>query len=368
MHSTKIIITSIYIFLLLAIINGCKEENIDDNIVKKVKAYDIYGLDHIIPAYKILNESFDLLLDIESIGPYILVLDGSSDPVLHLIESNNEFKYLKGVGNVGRGPGEFLTPKSIHKKNKDICVYDSTLLRITCYSLDQLFDGNLSQPLELFQIEQEMGFPMYLSLLTDTLFVSTGIFFERNRIAYYNLYASSASFSKIIGELPSQNRQSRQVPTTVLQNAYQSHIKVKPDGSLIVTATRHSDQLEVYKSDGNLLYKIIGETDFSPNYEVQFVNGSPVMASDENFRFGYIDLAVSNDYIFGLYSGRVRGDGNANFGTFIHCFDWEGNFIKSFSFEEYLFSINLNDEGSVIFGLEHYPEISLNIYKIDTCN
>lgn len=365
----KLICTGIYIFFFVTIFLSCGKDsnnrdsfNIDSELVKKIDSYSSYDIQHISAKESISSESFNLLGDIKKIGSYIFLLDKSSQPPLHIINSN--MQYIKGVGTMGRGPGEFLTPTSLHKSpndtrgNNELCIYDGSLLRFTCFSESQLLNNDLSKPEQIYSINSKFGIPLHLSLLNDSLLISTGVFTSNKRIVYHNL--DSGLSEEIAGELPLKS----QIPISALQHAYQSHISVKPDQSAYVLATRHADQLEIFRGNGELYKKIIGEKWFSPKFEVEWVNDTPVMVSGGDLRFGYIDIAVTNEMIFALYSGRLREDGNANFGNYILCYDWLGNLKKIFTMDEYLFSIEINEVEGVIYGLEHYPNLSFNTYDI----
>lgn len=360
----------IYIFIIL-IINSCNNYSGSNNesITKRIQLDSSFVPHQLSPVVKISNEVFNLPNDLEVVGPYLVLLDQSVSPALHLIDKN-EHKYIKSFGQKGEGPGEFLTPLSIQLRNfkeDEIWIYDGSLFRFSSFKLVQKQDNVLFKPENIIYLDSDIGPPLNVSWLNKALIISTGMY-SQGRVAYFDL---NGSVLKTVGNLPSLSHKrsiipffnrTRKVPISVLQHAYQSHIQKKPDQSLFVIAARHADRLEIYNQNGEKIHMIVGHKNFEPNIEVRNVDGHPVLASGEDFRFGYIDLATTNKYIFGLYSGRIRAEGNANFGTYIHVFDWDGNLKKMFELDEYLLSIKVAEDR--LYGIQHFPDLNLNVYNL----
>lgn len=106
---------------------------------------------------------------------------------------------------------------------------------------------------------------------------------------------------------------------------------MKPDQSKLAIGTRYADQIEIYEPDGTLIKQISGSLNSVPVYEVHSVGDKPVMSINrDKTHFGYIHIAVTNDFIYALYSGRLPLEypGRANFGECVHIYDWNGELVR----------------------------------------
>jgi len=82
-------------------------------------------------------------------------------------------------------------------------------------------------------------------------------------------------------------------------------------------------------------------------FEVQTSAGRPTMATGSDLRFGYIDVTASAGHIHALFSGCTRAGfpDSANFGRFVHVFDWNANFEWAFEMDAAVLTIALDRDG-----------------------
>src|SRR5690606_6634161 len=73
---------------------------------------------------------------------------------------------------------------------------------------------------------------------------------------------------------------------------YQGEVKLHPNGSRAVVATRNADVLAFYEVPSGETAIVWGPEQLSPSQE----------------RSGYRDVAVNSTHVFGLYSGRQSGE------------------------------------------------------------
>jgi hypothetical protein len=86
----------------------------------------------------------------------------------------------------------------------------------------------------------------------------------------------------------------------------------------------------------------------------------------EDLRFGYVDATATNTSLYGLYSGRARGElpGYAFYGTFVHEYDWEGRLRRVFKLDAYAIGIAVDPEGSTLYASRLYPTPAILRYRL----
>ena len=146
-----------------------------------------------------------------------------------------------------------------------------------------------------------------------------------------------------------------EVPPEVRQQAYQSKLKPNPSRTRWAVATRYADRLEIYDASGTLVAEGERRYGFEPVYEARRSTRTVSMASGEETRFGYLDVATTDGRIYALFSGRTRADGRANYGNTIHVFDWNGNLVGVLSLDTDVISLAVDPEGEALYGLRHEP-------------
>ena len=268
----------------------------------------------------------------------LLYIDEKETCFIHLYNLSQERKIYSGF-HIGRGPSEMLGPFSIS-------VEDDTTFWI---------HDIVKQEFKRFVISH------------DTILTSNKISFHQNRILYPNIITndyvialnlnsqSSAwvcvfdSVGSIIKELVKYPDNRLDIPQMVFMESYQGNLKVKPDNTKFVLACRYTDLLNIYNLDGTLISSFRTENPFSPKINAQAMGGGLVMAQDEETMLGFIDLAVSDEYVFGLFSGKSRKDKNPSYCNKILQFDWNGQLLNVFSFDESLISITCSKEEDCLY-------------------
>lgn len=295
-------------------------------------------------------------IDVALFDDRLIILSRNGDSVVTIVDPSNK-KIIERVIGFGKGPKEVLTPWSLVKlyhSGDGFSVYDASLFRFVNYDLDT----KTSSYSGITKLRKAGGRIIQPTWLNDSTIVATG-FFELGRIAFFD---STGNLLKYSGAIPPGGEG---VPKAVRQHAYQSSISVSPNGKNIVLATRHSDKIEIYNQNGKPKILIKGVKSFEPEYDVEYVRGTPTMSSGGNLRFGYIDIATTHNYIYGLFSGRFRSDGNANYGQKIHVFDWDGKLINALQLSHNTISINVGNSECILIALHPFSKEKISIYELN---
>jgi len=294
------------------------------------------------------------------VGEYLVVLEAYTDPAFHVLHL--EDREIRGsFGAFGEGPGEFRSPRSLDPVRGACCslwIYDLGTARFTHVDLDAvLADASTLGDSSITLISER--YPIEPRWLGGKHVVSTG-FFANGRLAVFDLNGSAVRW---IGELPDHDEN---VPAHIVQHAYQSSVAVRPDNTVIAVATRHAGRLDIYDAGGDRHVMAAVPFPYEPRYETVNVGSRPRMSLLLDSPYGYQDLAVTETSIYALFSGRTlqeHGSARVVFGTFVHVFDWAGNFVKALELDEEIMGLTVDPQTGVLYGLRHDPEPAVVVFN-----
>jgi hypothetical protein len=188
--------------------------------------------------------------------------------------------------------------------------------------------------------------------LDATRIVASGLF-EDGRFAVFDTTGHRVGS---VGEIPRDDR-SDDSPAYVRQHAYMGPITTAPGGNRFAAATRHADEISFFAGNGRLLRRVRGSSNFDPVYSVQRTKGVAFMTSGDDLRFGYIDLASNDSFVFALFSGRERmhPDGQANYGRYVQVFDWKGRLVSTTALGFSASSITAPPAGGQVLAIRRHP-------------
>ncbi|GIW52814.1 MAG: hypothetical protein KatS3mg081_2169 [Gemmatimonadales bacterium] len=291
--------------------------------------------------------------DIEVVGTFLVVLDAYADSVLLVLDRETGALRARG-GPRGRGPGEILEPGSIDplRDGSGFWVYDFGLRRLTLYqipNLDRLRVINFFTEVTVYD-------PAWL----DSHVAALGFFPDRHRVWVFD------SLGKRVGGFGSLPASSVPAPVHVLQHAYQAALVTNPARTRLAVLTRHSGRVTIFERDGSLVTDTSGPVSFEPVFGVGEGARGPVMVSDERLRFGYIDGTATESRLFALFSGRRRADfpGEANFGEYVHVFDWNGTLREVLRLDTAALAIAVDPDGRTLYAARHSPEPAIVRYSL----
>lgn len=293
------------------------------------------------------------------VGPWLVVADHGGGPMLHVIERRSG-RLAVSWGRTGSGPGEFRTVWSVQPADQpgQAWVFDPTLSRVTLVDLAGLA-ANRADPVRRMILLRGDASAMDVRWSGDTALVATGLF-PRGRLAVFD---TAGRLTRFAGPLPPVRGG---VPAQVAQHAYMGTLARHPSRGLFAIATRHADRLEIYSPFGSLLKTVRGPGGFDPAFTVQARAGSPALATGEDLRFGYVDLAAAGDRLFALYSGYTRAErpGWANFGAEVHVFDWDGHLRARYRLDHAALTIAVDERGPTLYATRHAPSPAVAEYRL----
>ena len=262
--------------------------------------------------------------------------DGSINQMVLIFDLNKEI-VIKGFGNKGKGPGEFINITSIlEDKNDTLYIYDNSKKTMNIYNINNVLNNNKILP----EIEKKMnmneGDPWALCML-DNKIIATGAFIN-GALCFYNLDLFPI---KTTGELPKiiTNRMEKYLylqTTNIVKNINKQKI---------VFARRNDDILEIYNFDGKKLKTIQGPDIIEPSWLAKRIEFKDRI-------YTYNSLATDNNYIFAVYAGKKKekpGNWINAQGKNIFVFDWNGNPIKKITTDFHILSIVASEKRKKLF-------------------
>lgn len=291
-------------------------------------------------------------------GEWVLVGDVPRPHALHVI-SRADGRHLASWGRKGEGPGEFSSLWGIQPAGpRDVWLFDPGQVRLSRLDVSALLAG-APDPLRRTVVLRGEYIPMTAVWLADSLVVSSGMF-SGGRLAQFD---SSGNPRRVMGPLPPAGPN---VPAAVAQHAYSGTLVRHPSRPLLAVGTRHADRVEIYRADGGLVTVARGPARFDPVYEAVVRGNTPIMATGDDLRFGYVDLFAAGDRLYALYSGTTRAErpGKASFGSEVHVFDWDGTLRARHALDAPALAIAVDPSGRTLYSVRHDPAPAVMQYPL----
>ncbi|MFQ5890611.1 MAG: BF3164 family lipoprotein [Gemmatimonadota bacterium] len=310
----------------------------------------------------VLSESdlFALPTAIAVVEDHLVLVDRFGEHVVHVL-SRATGEIMDSFGRHGEGPGEFKVAYSIDPvpgEEPVFWIFDAGLQRLTCVRLHDADrrERPWESPILELHARGTVTNPVWVS---DDALISLGFFLE-GRLAKLD---AAGNVTAMLGSLPEADRE---VPPNVLLHAYQGTMKPSPDRSRLAVVTRHAGFVEIYGAGGELVNRTGGPFPFEPRFEVKPGPEGPVMGSGRDLRFGYLDVATTGDRIYALFSGRTREGfpGRANYGEYVHLFNWSGEFEGALRLDAEAIAIAVDAEKRRLYAVRHLPQPGVLAYRL----
>ncbi|HUG40568.1 MAG TPA: BF3164 family lipoprotein [Longimicrobiales bacterium] len=302
----------------------------------------------VLPA-RVLHESDALAAptDVEVMGSTLVIADDFAERPLQLMR-RSDGAIERSFGGKGQGPREFESAWSIDVIDPagEFMVHDLMLQRVTWVDVREDFEDGAWVADRSLKLKAE-------TMMLETSWTPEGMLglgiLREGRLAHMDRQGAVVRTS---GPTPMDGQA---VPPEVRQQAYQSKLKPNPSRTRWAVATRFADRLEIYDAAGALVAEGTRRYGFEPVYEAQRSTRAVSMTTGQETRFGYLDLAATEDRIYALFSGRTRAEGRANYGNTVHVFDWSGKMVDVLQLNDYVIALAVDPAGESLYGIRHDP-------------
>ncbi len=238
------------------------------------------------------------------LGEYLIYANPKSfDGLVHVLDKNN-FEYIGGGVQKGRGPGEVINLGRlfVDESNRRFFLADHSKNKIFEYDVDKFLEDPLRYlPKEKADVSGAKMMSTY-QYVDDTLCFGT-IIESIGSNDFINLFGR---WNMLTGEFSHEQRETkgRQKRRTA---GYAS-----VENGIIVEAFQRDDLLTISNLEGETKYNIMG-----PKW------------GDDNQTLFYSKVAVYGDRIIVGYSGMQHGDNGAYQPKKLMIFDLKGNYIRT---------------------------------------
>lgn len=304
-----------YVFsFLFFVIIGCNSPS-DLEIKKYSVKSSIVEIDSSLfgnPSRLMLSDSLFFISD-EVDGFYFAVFDIKNK------------KFLKRFGKKGNGPNEIITPFNTFMYNGNFAFKTLNTEIIATFNINEILTK--SEPAvniiaELREEKKNLIHTNVIPLKNDNQFLSTG-FFSNGKYAVIDIKNGTDS---IFGTYSIPNVNMNQFN---MGHIFQTSIIHHPSQKKVVNIGRVYDQIEIITYNDKGDYDIISNNpSFQPeiNYE-----GNPRLSRSS--RFAFLDISVTERYIYILYSGKtfIEHREGVFFSNKVHVYDWDLN--KKYEYE-----------------------------------
>lgn len=345
--------------VMVIVLSGCLKSGrtFDDDASSELVRFSTDS----IPTYELEGNSFtnsDSLAQPSrmSVGlKYIFVGDTKATRSI-LVFDRRTGDFVTSVGNRGKGPREisYLWSMDIKPGHDTGWAFDFSPRTINAFSSDSMTDQRI--------VLRGEGSPMSPVWIKGDTIASVGMY-STGRLA---LYAPDGSFTRLIGPEPPGDPD---IPVAVRQHAFQASLQTNSEGDRIVAASINTDRLEIFDTKG-LLQTIRGPKFHEPLYTVHGnEEGDSWLSIDNETIQGYVSTAVTDDFIFALYSGRSMGWVRSNGwwsppGRRVIVFSWKAEPIAVLELEDGALKIGVSHDGKELYALYRRPVPMILRYSV----
>jgi hypothetical protein len=295
----------------------------------------------------------------------LVAVDRFADRSVHVVDLGTG-DLRASVGREGEGPGEFTGASSIDRvrgEDEQVWIFDAVTQRLTRIDLSLLgsdgvrSDGEWAREFVSLRSNARVMNPVHTA---SGEVLAVGLFAEGR----FGVFDREGRQTEALGELPEW---SEPVPPGVLQHAFTGTIKAHPGRMRFAVGARNAGLLEIFDAVGQRLARARVPEEFGPRFTLNQTDKRVTMASGDDLRFGYVDVATTSGRIYGLFSGRTRGEyprGQAVYAREVHVFDWSGELEAVLDLDSDVIAIAADERDGALYAVRHDPLPAIVRYEL----
>jgi len=253
-------------------------------------------------------------------------------------------KFSKGYLKRGKGPGEALGVFTSGISQDLLWAHDVSKGSIYQMKLDDILQAGFVHPYSVSELNDSY---FHLSMVDSSNYWAVGNLISESKITFGKLNNpdGSAEFGNfcLIDE---------DVPIQVFKDAHSSIILSKPDGEKILVAYRYTDVIEIIDVNDQSIKTIQGPESFNVEYTVGESESHRFMQKTKKTKKAFVNGAVTDEYIYLLFSGFKSGHENWSYAKELFVYTWEGLPVMSYNLDRSIYTIGIDQKGSTIYSLD----------------
>ncbi len=281
-----------------------------------------------------------------------------------------ETKEVIDFGEDGSETGQLLTCSSASyvQESDMIWIFDFIQQRLNGYSLERLLTGG-DQTSFVKEITFELPAVMSPNWIGGDSIAHLVLNDARGRIFISD---TTGKYIRTIGELP--KKRNRKTPMSVHAEAYQADLFADPTAEVMVVAPRYTDHLSAYRFDGDLSFSFQGPDSFPVVGSIFEIEKEKHFATTQLTRKSYVDVYLSPEKIFLLYSGKSETMAPPSepapvwwisMGDEVFVTSIDGEPLQRFKLDRLMFDIAFDATNQRLFGLD-YSNQEIISYQLPT--
>lgn len=343
----------LYILYFLFIISSCNIGNAQRVSLDNLDRYKLVTMTNRT------NED-DIFLGraqrINLIYNYLVVNDIYDGKMITLV--SKDLKSSKHILHRGMGPGEFYNGLSIYQTQGNLVkIVEQGLGRIRTFKWDDVINERVEKALASDTIKS-----MGALIPWEGNYVISDVKNDNNLVSLVTSKQKElARFAKYPGEIAAKHKNNAMTMNMLLECL----INVNQKQNVIVVAGRHSDYLSFYKMEGVRAVLLHEYFTYSADRDILENDNMISIRDNERTMLAYNDLCAGQKYLYALYEGMKMKQKERPKYTYLRVFDWNGNFVKGYKFNELLYDIAVDEKSNTLYGLASGESDHICIYKLD---
>lgn len=264
-------------------------------------------------------------------------------------------KYIHG----GRKSGETLAPIfSGLLRNNLLWFYDISLEKVLVAKLNKSYQND-SLEFEEYKIP---SFSYSVQLMESNKLLRSGISDTSKLFDIINLQDGRRITA--FGNLPPTPSG---IPFGSWKMANEGFLFLKPSGEFAAYGYRYTDKVTILNLETKKLLTISGPNHFEPAFIPILVGSENRIERTEKTIYAFTNGAVTDQYIYLLYSGNKTRDKYRIEAKYIYVYDWDGNPVKKIELGRYIsgFTVPNDDSGIYAFDVENSSVLYAPLKKMN---
>ncbi|HET8861476.1 BF3164 family lipoprotein [Marivirga sp.] len=276
----------------------------------------------------------------------LIVSEMAGDTLMSVIDAN-EMTFDYKFGKEGMGPGEFYKIWNLYPSSKagHFWIYCPETKISTHYNLmENEIDRTYKQTSE--DVLATQFSPSYrnsfIGLKADGSYQFAEFSESGKEIAGFNTWEGFVE-------------KSEEIPPNVIAAVHQGQLYSNLRQDKFALACLKRDMIEVLDLKDSSILSIRGPENITPEFRVDYSSGYPMAVTNrQKDVYCYYSAYLSDNYIYGLYSGETFINVNQNHSDvakIIYKFSYDGDLVASYKLDTSVQSIHVDEKESKIYGI-----------------
>lgn len=341
---------NLIVIIIVLLLYSCTSKNRSSNNDNNTKQIELSRLDF-PDSTKLIGQNikFDSL-----ISPYSFYVLRDSLLLVEYMDANpfymelfnlNTQNRIAGLMRRGKGPYEALSASFTsniynYSNSNEIWTYDIVMKRVSGFNIDSLLHNKESY------FPKQIDLPRYsleFSKMNDSCF-----------ICFNSYYINDRKFNNKVDEIfrykPSNEESVELTGKYFTFNVTGGYVLIAPQDDRILIPHFYEDRISIYNKELELIKILTGPDMIEPQYRLKGENHVSFIPRKE-YR-GYYPSCHTNNSIYIIYVGLNGIDSAINFRRPVEVFkfDWDGNPVKRYIMDRYIYDISISSDEKVLYG------------------